>query len=182
MRRSAFVFILIFLMGAAQARIARAQAVEAAKTRTFHIDVGGMVSGFQPADGPNDLVGAGTYVDFHFSHWVQLEAEGRWLRWNQYYGEHQDNYLIGPRVPVWRVGRKGEVYGKALIGTGKMTFPFGGYGTFTALAFGGNLDFRVTRKVTFRAVDFEYQDWPVWLPNQSLQPYGVSMGVAYRVF
>lgn len=141
-----------------------------------------MASAFQPDEGNNYLIGPGTYIDFHFSHWFQVEAEGRWMRWNQYFAEHQDNYLIGPRVPIVHVGRRGELYGKALIGYGKMTFPYGGYGTFTDLAFGGSLDFHVSRKVTFRAVDFEYQDWPVWLPNQSLQPYGVSVGVAYRVF
>jgi len=182
MRRSAFVALFFFLMMAALGRIARAQSVESADARGLYIDAGGMVSGFQPDDGANYLLGGGTYVDVHFSHWVQVEAEGRWLRFNQFFGETQDNYLIGPRVPVWRVGRRGQLYGKALIGLGKMNFPFGGYGTFTDLAFGGSLDFRATRKVTIRAVDFEFQDWPVWLPHQSLQPYGVSVGVAYRVF
>jgi len=104
MRRSAFVALFIFLIVAAQGRIARAQAVESADARGFHIDAGAMASGFQPDDGNNYLLGPGAYVDFHFSHWVQLEAEGRWLRFNQYFGETQDNYLIGPRVPVWRGG------------------------------------------------------------------------------
>jgi hypothetical protein len=182
MRRSVVVLCLAFVFWIFGQRTGNAQAVEAADEPGLHLNAGGMASGFQPDEGGNDLVGAGTYVDFHFTHWIQIEGEGRWLRWNQYFGEHEDNYLIGPRVPVYRIGKRGQIYGKALIGLGKMTFPFGGYGTFTALAFGGTLDYRLSRKVTMRAIDFEYQDWPVWLPHQSLQPYGVSVGFAYKVF
>jgi hypothetical protein len=182
MRRSAIVvFFLSFVLMAGQ-RAGRAQAVESADLRGFHIDAGAMASGFMPGDVNQGLVGAGTYVDFHFTHWFQVEAEGRWMPWHGYFGETQSHYLIGPRVPVYRLGRRGQIYGKALIGLGKMDFPFGGYGSFTALAFGGSLDYRLTRKLTLRPVDFEYQYWPVWIKNQSLQPYGVSVGMAYRVF
>ena len=34
---------------------------------------------------PNRLYGVGAYVDAHFSRWLQIEAEGRWLRFNEYY-------------------------------------------------------------------------------------------------
>ena len=122
-------------------------------------------------------------MDVRFRHWVQLEAEGRWLNFNQSDGEEESNYLIGPRVPLWQIGKKTELYGKALVGLGRMTFPFGyGYGSFTALAFGGSVDYQATRRLSIRALDFEYQDWPVWLNNTTLSPYGVSVGVGYRVF
>ncbi len=180
MRRSAFVFFCAFLCAAP---FAHAQAVESATARTFRIDAGGFASGFQPDEGSNDLFGLGTYVDVHFTHWIQVEGEARWLRFNQYYGEHQDTYLIGPKIPIRRIGSRTQLYGKAMIGLGKMTFPNNyGYGSFTALAFGGGLDYRLTRKLTLRPVDFEYQDWPKWLNNNALYPYGVSVGVAYRVF
>jgi len=182
MRRSVVSLCFFLILMAAGLQSGSAQAVEAADTPGLHIDAGGMASGFEPDEGNNILIGAGTYIDVHFTHWFQVEAEGRWLRWNEYYGEHEDNYLIGPRVPIHRLGRRGEVYGKALIGMGRMTFPFGGYGTFTALSFGGTLDYRISRRIKLRAADFEYQYWPVWLPNQSLHPYGVSAGIAYRVF
>lgn len=159
-----------------------AQAIESADARGLRINVGGMVSGFQPDEGNNDLLGLGAYTDVRFTHWIQVEGEARWLRFNQYFGEHQDTYLVGPRVPIKEFGRA-QVYGKVLIGMGKMTFPNDyGYGTFTALAYGGTLDYRLSRKLTLRAVDFEFQQWPKWLNNQSLYPYGVSVGMAYRVF
>jgi hypothetical protein len=156
--------------------------VESADARGLYINAGAMASGFMPGDVNQAVVGAGTYVDVHFTHWIQVEAEGRWMPWHGYFGETQSNYLIGPRVPVYRLGHRTQIYGKALIGLGKMDFPFGGYGSFTALAFGGSLDYKLSRKLTLRPVDFEYQYWPVWVQKKSLEPYGVSVGVAYRVF
>ena len=179
MRRSV-VILLFCLCGAAT--LGRAQAVESADVRQFTIDAGGMLSAFQPGEGDNGLIGFGTYADLHFSHWFQVEGEARWLRLNQYYGEHQDNYLIGPRVPIHQFGRQTQLYGKALVGYGRMTFPFGfGYGSFTDFAFGAAVDHRLSRKLSVKA-DFEYQYWPVFLNNQSLSPYGGTVGIGYRVF
>jgi opacity protein-like surface antigen len=93
-----------------------------------------------------------------------------------------DHYLIGPRVPLHQFGRA-QAYGKVMIGIGKMTFPHNfGYGTFTALAYGAGIDYKVSRRLTLRAVDFEFQQWPNWLNNSALYPYGVSAGIGYRVF
>lgn len=186
-RRSAVVLCLTFLLVNLSAR---AQVVESATARQLTIDAGGFGSAFNPNDGghaiygsaTNHLAGLGTYVDVHFKHWIQIEGEARWLRFDEYAGEHQDNYLIGPKVPIYRLGRA-DFYGKAMIGFGKMTFPHNyGYGTFTALAFGGGMDYRLSRKLTWRAVDFEYQDWPKFLTGTTMMPYGVSVGMAYKVF
>ena len=183
MRRSALVFCSFSLVLFFSTQCSNAQVVPAATARQLSITAGGFASGFQTDDKNDYLIGAGTFVDVHFTHWFQLEAEGRWLNWNSYYGEKQSNYLIGPRVPIHQFGHKTELYGKALVGLGKMTFPYGyGYGSFTALAFGGTVDYRATRRLTFRALDFEYQDWPVWLNNKSLHPYGASVGIGYRIF
>ena len=167
----------------------RAQVAESAAVRQFSVTAGGMGSVFIPNDGSppygkgaNNLVGLGTYVDLHFTHWIQVEGEARWLRFDQYAGEHIDNYFIGPRVPIHRFGRA-QAYGKVLIGMGKMTFPNNfGYGTFTALAYGGGIDYKLSRKLTLRAVDFEFQQWPKWLNNSALYPYGASVGLGYKVF
>jgi opacity protein-like surface antigen len=124
-------------------------------------------------------------VDVKFSRWVQLEAEGRWLRFNQYGGISQDNYLIGPRIPVFHFLRS-SVYAKALGGGAKMKFGslYGepvGNGTFTALAFGGGMDVKLTKRISIRAVDFEYQYYPLW-GNSTLSPYGARMGIGYKIF
>ena len=214
MRRSVALFCILLTAGAASAV---AQVAPSAFSRQISITAGGMGSLFQPSyqgdwdaactslrlcqpvssPSQSGLFGVGAYVDVKFTRWIQLEAEGRWLRFNQYNptqskggGIFEDNYLIGPRVPIAHVW-KASVYGKALIGYGKMNLGYyPGYcttsacvasGRFTDVAFGGGADIKLTRRITLRALDAEYQYWPQWGAS-SLSPYGVSVGVAYRVF
>lgn len=202
------VFAGLLILAASVA--AGAQSAPSAYGRTFSLTAGAMASGFRP-DWPDGsatgttvypLVGVGAYVDAHFTHWFQLEAEGRWLRFNEYYGEHEDNYLIGPRVPIKQFG-KFQTYGKALIGLGKMQFPEGDIfasGSYTAIALGGTLEYHLSPRWNIRALDFEYQDWPLWpgkfppasqIPEgtygygnygKTLQPIGLSVGIGYRFF
>jgi opacity protein-like surface antigen len=155
--------------------------VPAATSGTFRLDAGALGSVFQPdyagegiaQESPNRLYGVGAYVDARFSRWVQLEGEGRWLRFNEYLGINEDSYLIGPRVPVVTF-HKLTPYGKVLVGLGSGSFLTG---HALALAYGGGLDYRLSRRFTARA-DFEYQQWRV---TPTLWPYGVSVGVSYKI-
>ena len=200
MRR--FGAVLFSILLAAGAVAAGAQVVPSATGRQVSLSVGGMASIFQPdfagewqyelpcgscypaAQASNQpLFGAGAYVDLRLRRWVQIEAEGRWQRWNQYEGIHQDNYLIGPRLPLYRFGRA-TVYGKTLFGFSRMDFGyFSGYGhgNFTDFAFGGGMDVKLTKRLSLRAADFEYQYYPKW-SNSSLSPYGASVGIGYKIF
>jgi hypothetical protein len=202
MRRFGVFSCLILLSAVAVS--AHAQVVPTAAARQFSITAGGMASIFQPdfkgdwaCAGPclapsqilypaaqssnQPLFGAGAYVDIKLTRWVQLEAEGRWQRFNEYADISQDNYLIGPRYPVYRLGRS-KLYAKALFGYSKMNFDvFGDHGKFTDLAFGGGVDVKLTKRVSLRAVDFEYQYWPQW-GNSTISPYGASMGISYKIF
>ena len=195
MTRLALVFSCLLAASAAVA--ADAQVAPSATARQFSITAGGMASAFQPdfadtwsskpphyplaGSSSSWIFGAGAYVDVKFSRWVQLEAEARWMRFNQFQGIHQDNYLIGPRVPLHRVW-KGTVYAKALVGFSNMSFdPEGDSGRFTDFAFGGGMDMKLSNHISFRPVDFEYQYYPNW-GNTSLSPYGVSMGIGYKIF
>jgi hypothetical protein len=202
MKRFPVLFLLILL--AAGAANTSAQAVPSATEGQFSVTAGGIASVFQPdfvynswactqpcqtlsswypvsKSARQPLLGAGAFVDVKFSRWVQIEAEGRWLRFNQYAGVNEDNYLIGPRLPVFHAGRA-TVYAKALGGYSNMRFgPGDGNGQYTTLAFGGGLDWRLTRRISLRAADFEYQYWPAW-GNSTLSPYGASMGIGYRLF
>jgi hypothetical protein len=84
-------------------------------------------------------------------------------------------------LPVYRLG-KATVYGKVLGGSAKMTLDESGdHGTFTNIAFGGGVDMKLNKRVSFRVVDFEYQYWPQW-GNSTISPYGASMGISYRIF
>ena len=168
---------------------AHAQVVPSATSRTFSVSAGALGSMFQPdyaglgvaQTSPNRLYGPGAYVDVHFTRWVQVEAESRWLRYNQFYqpnsttGNGESTYLIGPRVPIVTFHRV-MPYGKFLFGLGNAPFLSGN--TFV-LAYGGGVDYRLTRRFSLRAIDFEYQQWRV---NPTIYPYGGSVGISYKIF
>jgi hypothetical protein len=174
-----FLFPLILLVCGGS--LAGAQVAPAATARMFSVTAGGTGSLFNPDYGPNQLIGVGVFVDVGFTRWVQIEGEGRWQRFHQYEDIYQDNYLIGPRVPLKRFWRA-TPYAKALIGFSKMNFQFNyASGKFTDIAYGGGVDVKLTRRITVRAIDFEFQQWPKWVQG-SLYPYGASVGISYRVF
>jgi opacity protein-like surface antigen len=180
---------LFLLLATAGAGSARAQVVPAATRGQFELDAGGLVSIFQPdyagfgvaQTSPNRLYGIGAFVDAKFTRWVQVEAEGRWLRFNEFDDISEDNYLIGPRIPIHHFKfMRATPYGKVLVGFGRMNFENNdAWGRFTDIAYGGGVDFKLTNRISARG-DFEYQQWPNWL-SSALYPYGVSAGVSYRI-
>ena len=186
MKRSTLALLFIAFFFAVVS--ARAQVVPSATSHTLSISAGALGSMSQPdyagegiaQTSPNRLYGLGTYVDVHFSRWVQVEAEGHWMRFNQYSNDGsapngESTYLIGPRIPIVTFHRI-TPYGKFLVGLGSGGFLTGN--TFV-LDYGGGVDYRLTRRLTLRAIDFEYQQWRV---NPTLYPYGGSVGISYKIF
>ena len=193
-----FIPIFAFFLLAAAAVSARAQVVPSAFAKGLSLTAGGEASVFQPdytgfgvparAPFSQYLYGIGTYVDLKVTPWIQFEGEGRWLRFNQTDGIYEDNYLIGPRLPIYRLRSwHATPYGKILIGYGKLNFENGnGWGRYTQLAYGGGLDIKMSKRINVRLPDVEYQQWLYWTEgtgkSYNLFPYGVSVGVSYRVF
>jgi hypothetical protein len=186
----ALTFLFIAGLLACGSASASAQVIAAATGRQFSVTVGGIGSAFQPdydgggvpSTSPNRLYGLGGYVDVKFTRWFQAEAEGRWLKFNQLNNISQSNYLVGPRVPIHKFWRA-TPYAKVLFGFSNMNFEFGeATGRFTDIAYGGGVDIKVTKRISVRAFDFEYQEWPTWYAHQALYPYGASVGASYRVF
>jgi hypothetical protein len=178
------IVALLCCVLAAEAFSAQAQVVPAATKKGLSLAAGGFGSVFQPdftgsgvGTSTNRLYGMGAYADLKITRWVQVEAEARWLRFNQYRGNGEDNYLIGPRVPfsVRRFPRLNP-YGKVLIGYGSGSFL---YGHPTDLSFGAGLDYRLNNRFIIRAFDLEYQQWHV---TPTLYPYGASVGMSYKIF
>jgi hypothetical protein len=179
------LFCILFAAGAA-----RAQVVPSATSGHLSLTAGGLASVFQPdyagfgvaQTAPNRLYGIGAFVDVRFSRWFQVEGEGRWQRFNEFEGINQDNYLIGPRLPIHRFQfLHATPYVKVLGGMARMNFEDNdAWGRFTDIAYGGGVDFRLTKRFSARG-DFEYQQWPKWLTS-SLYPYGASVGVGYKIF
>ena len=189
MKRS--IVALFFILFVAGSLYARAQAAPSAYAQRFTINVGALGSAFQPdykggavaQTGPYRLYGPGAYVDVKLTRWVQIEAEARWLRFNPYLDIREDNYLIGPRLPINKLRfKRATPYAKILVGYGRMNFYLNtAYGRFTDIAYGGGVDVKLTKRISLRAIDFEYQQWPNWLSG-TLSPYGGSVGVSYKIF
>jgi len=197
--KTQFFIALLFAVTAAASVSAHAQVVPSATARGMSIAAGGEVSGFQPDYAGNGipqaapfyngyLAGLGTFVDVKFTPWIQVEGEARWMRWNKPVGGiYEDNYLVGPRLPIYKLHFwKATPYAKVLVGYGKLNFEDGnGWGRYTDIAYGGGLDVKVTRRITMKLPDFEYQQWPKWSEGAgeyTLFPYGISIGASYRFF
>ena len=185
------LFPALFFLLVPTANLACAQATPSGYGRTFSLTAGGMGSVFQPdykgnsvpAASSDPLFGPGAYVDVYFSRWIGVEAEGRWLRFNQYADIHQDNYLLGYWLPIRKISFGGFTpYAKVLAGYGTMNFEYNdAHGRFTDIAYGGGLDYQHgTSRFILRPVDFEYQQWPDWL-GTTLHPWGFSAGIGYRI-
>jgi len=176
---------LLVLCTAGLALHAEAQSTHSATYTGLSITAGAFGSGFQPdylglnssspytpTTGPNRLYGFGTYVDVRINRWVQIEAEGRWQNFNKYNGVSENNYLIGPRVRF-------TPYGKFLVGAS--TLPHAIVGAATTWAYGGGVDYRLSKHFIARPFDIEYQNWNVGGMNGTLKPYGVNVGIAYKI-
>ena len=185
MRTSIRVFFSFFL--ASLALCAQAQVLPAGYEHEARIRVGGFGSMFQTDYAGNGIAqlvpqptfGVGAYIDIRADRWLTIESEGRWNRFNEYVAYTtpigEDTYLIGPKVPIKTFGRA-TPYGKFLVGFGSGTFI---NGHSTVLAYGGGLDYHLSRRFTLRAFDFEYQQW---LLQPHLHPFGGSVGIAYKIF
>jgi hypothetical protein len=164
------------------AMAASAQVVPSATGSRPSLSAGGLAMAAQPdykggqtAEASSYyLFGVGGFVDYRMSRWIQLEAEGRWQRWNQYLGISENTYAIGLREPIHTFGRV-TPYGKAMIGFGTGSFLTGRAALY---ALGGGADYRLNKRFSLRA-DFEYQRWRV-IPV--LHPYAAGIGIVYRIF
>ena len=166
----------------------QAQVVPSAVDPAHALWVGGEYSnihaGFPYRSGQR-LWGIGAFGDYRLTGLVGIEAEVRFLRFNSFYGETQDHYLAGPRYLVRRFG-KVQPYAQCLVGFGKIHYPFNlGSEQYIALAPGGGVNLRISRKWTLRG-EYEYQLWPgspdiTNEPEHRITPNGFHVGLAFRV-
>ena len=192
MKRTIFTFLVIAFSSATIVS-AHGQVVASATERVFTVRAGGLFSAFQPdyngtpfaGGSPQWLYGIGAYVDARLNRWVQPEVEMRWGLFNKYNPDpidpasqpiSQNTYSIGERVPITTT-HKFTPYGKVLVGFGNGSFLSG---NALVMTYGGGVDYKLNRKFTIRACDFEYQQWSV--TPSAIHPYGFSGGVSYRIF
>lgn len=161
-------------------RPAAAQVVDDGDKGGIGLTAGGTVSGYEVGYGQQKLLGVAAIVDGQSRRPLGFEAESRWLMYHQTNGVHATTWTAGPR---YRFDRgKLQFYGKALIGVGDFTFPYNyAHGSYLVISPGGGVDYRYTRKISFRLADFEYQYWPQFTFG-AMSSYGVSAGIRYHIF
>jgi len=177
--------LLLAVIALASPKYAESQVAPSAYADRHALWVGGEYSTFQPDWGRNRMAGLGVYADWNIAHRVAAEGEVRFLRFNEFEGENESSYLLGPKVRLldWRGFHP---YGKVLFGVGTINYPNDfGSGTYFAFAPGGGVDYRFAHRWSARA-EYEYQIWPnapgiPGLPDNGITPHGFSFGVAYKL-
>ncbi len=168
-----------------------AQVAPATRGGGLSLSAGAEYSNFHPDWGPNRMGGIAVFADADniFLRKLGAEGEARWLHFNQYNGETEANYLLGPRYKFFRY-HGFSFYAKFLMGGGFITYPNDiGSGSYFAYTPGATVEYRLAHRWIARG-DYEYQFWPAapglafTFPNPSngLKPNGFSVGVAYKIF
>jgi hypothetical protein len=124
------------------------------------------------------------YVTFDIKQHIGIEADIHMLSIITPNDFAERTFLGGARY-VWHRGHL-DPYVKVLAGIGQTyiqqpspTYAPGTPGTYMVIAAAGGLDIRISHRINVRAIDFEYQKWPSYVPN-GLTPTVITCGVAYR--
>jgi len=175
----------VFLLAA----LAQAQVAPSATGPSHPLWLGAEYSNLNasfPYGSDQRLWGFGVLADYGVTSHVGLEAEARFLRFNSFYGETEDDYLAGPRYSIGTFGKL-QPYAQFLVGLGKIQYPFDiGSGSYLALAPGAGVNYRLGRRWSLGA-EYEYQLWPgspniTNEPAHEITPNGFHAGIAYRLF
>jgi hypothetical protein len=169
----------IFIAGIAP-RVAHAQVQAPGDQGGLILSAGATGSGYSIQYGQRKMAGITAFVDADTKRRLGIEAEGRWLEYYQTANVHVETYSIGGRYH-FDAGRF-EPYAKGLVGFGDFNFPYNyASGRYLVVTAGGGLDFHWTPRVTIRAADFEYQDWPEFTFG-NMNSFGVNAGFRVRFF
>ena len=179
--RFSWFSILAIALLLAGGRGLHAQAKPTATGLGTLISVGGEGSYYQMDYGKRYVGGFAAFAEVDPTWRYGAEAEVRFSRFGADENVTETTYMAGPRVTLSRRQGKIRPYAKFLIGVGHINFPFNyATGSYLAYAPGGGLDYVINERWTVRAVDVEYQNWPKFTYG-ALNPYGISVGVAFRL-
>lgn len=181
--------ICLTLTGLLLTAAAQGQTVPDATGRSNSLWVGAeyskMEAGF-PNSSNIQLQGIGAWANYNLNHTFGAEGHVRFLNFNSWYGETEQDYFAGPRYTFLHSDRW-RPFARFEIGAVRIQYPFSlGTGVSFAMAPAGGLDYRLGRKWAARAA-YEYQ----FLPNSpdftnepkfGIRPNGLQLGISYRVF
>jgi hypothetical protein len=161
-------------------RLSSAQVQPAGDKGGLIVSAGGMGSGYYLQYGQRKMAGIAAFVDADSKRRFGIEAEGRWLEYHQTENVHAETFSVGGRYH-FDMGRFSP-YAKGLVGFGDFNFPYNyASGRYLVVTAGGGLDFHWKQRITVRAVDFEYQDWPNFTFG-NMNSFGVNAGLRVRIF
>jgi hypothetical protein len=188
MRASGFLALVAPALLLASANPVRAQVAPAGHQGTLKLSVGVIGSGdtFQQ-EGQRKMLGVGAFVDGETTGHFGIEAEGRWVEFNQTANVHAETYSIGGRYHL-DFGPRWQPYAKGLVGFANFTYPYNyaqGSRDLIVTA-GGGVDFRCSRRITLRLADFEFQDWPNFqftsTASGNMTSLNASVGLKVHIF
>jgi len=165
---------LVLLLGLA--RWSSAQAIPVA-SRSAVLQLGAGWSISNPDYGGHNIQGLTIFGDLNFTRHWSIEGDIHRTSIHTVSCCAADSYLIGPRYTFHF--KRFEPYAKGLLGFGR--FKYEDYGTtytYKIYSIGGGLDYRATRRINIRAIDYEHQSWPGFPPS-GLTPYVLTFGAAY---
>jgi hypothetical protein len=137
------LMISVLSVGSGQAR---AQVVPPGDQGGARLSAGVLGSGYSLQYGQRKMAGIAGFVDLDTKRRLGIEAEGRWLEYNQTANVHAETYSIGGRYH-FDLGRF-QPYAKGLVGFGDFNFPYNyARGRYLVVTAGGGLDFRLTRRI-----------------------------------
>lgn len=154
------------------------QAIFAA-TESGHIQVGAGAMYLNTDYGNNTNKGVAFWADYDFRRHLGVELEGHLGGIISPGDIGENSYLVGPRVSFYK--RHMNVYGKLLVGQAKITNQFlNQSSSFNVYAFGGGVDYKISRRINLRVADVEMQKWPDFEPH-TLSPLSVTIGASYII-
>lgn len=177
------VFLLVCL---GLGRAAHAQAVPSADAGGMRLSAGGTASGYELGYGQVKIGGASVFVDADTLRHFGIEGEARWLmvhlpaeQKGPAADENASTYMAGMRYS--RYYGRFQPYVKGLVGFGQFNYPYNfAKETDLVIAGGGGFDYRLTNRIRWRAVDFEYQFWPQFQYGL-MSSYGLSTGIRIKI-
>ena len=156
----------------------RAQAIFTASERS-HIQAGVGAMSLNTGYASDTNNGIAVWGDYDLLGFLGLEAEGRLGGLVAPGGIGENTYLVGPRLMYRR--RRITGYGKLMVGRGSITNTvLNQSSSFNVYAYGGGLEYKVSRRFILRAIDLELQKWPDFKPS-SLSPMSLTAGVSYVI-
>lgn len=176
-----WVACLCALASLALCPVAFSQVKESAETGGIALSVGGSLGGYYVGYGQRKMAGPAAFIDLGSRAPLGFEAEARWLNLNETASVHDETYLAGPRYSFKEFAGL-RPYAKLLIGDGEFSFPYHlAHGSYFVIAPGAGIEYRVSNRLYWRVVDFEYQHWSEFTYG-SLPTYGVSSGLRVHIF